>query len=382
MYFLFDFLHAHMNLISSTSKLSNLQTFQTIIQNVIFEGSLKTIPMKTIRKFALIFLALVSCSPLFAQQRSKNATIVDITVNDLAAAEKKVSAFIAENNLQPGKYYKSKYYIEIQLFLDQEQYDKVVSQYKTWGYISNENTTQTTYEYDMQKLREDLVQLRNEKETYLSLSRYADSTAKGSYATYIEKTIGIDKAILQDEMKLKEFENASKVNYIQIKVTEESNSTMEYSSTWVNMPGLEYSHLWVEQPKSGVTPSVMHGVSLKYMFNTGKSYGMLGLYKNYEAKTKYNEVYTFAFGQDFYSRRMGRGQRKFFNLYTSFNAGVYVLTGENQRSASWFVNPYLGLEIFKNKYFLIDNKVGYFMPYRDNRNLRGLLYNFSFNFVF
>lgn len=333
-------------------------------------------------KCYLVFFFIILCSGTFAQRRTKNSTVTDIMVNDLALTGKKIDAFLSANQIQPGKYNRSKYYIEIQVFVSQALYDKMIAEYQGWGYVSSENTTQSTYDFDISNLKQDIAQLKSEKVTYQSLARYADSTAKGNYLAYIEKTVELDKAIAANEKKLREYENSDNLNYIQIKVTEERNSTMEYSSSWVNMPGLEYSHLWIEQPQAGVTPSSMHGVSLKYMFNTGKSYGILGLYKNYGAKTQVNEAYVFAFGQDFYSRRMGRGQRKFFNLYTSFNAGVYVLSGESQRSASWFVNPYLGLEIFKNKYLLVDNKVGYFMPYRDNRNMRGLLYNFSFNFVF
>ena len=335
--------------------------------------------MKTIKNsFLQVLLITILSSNAFGQL--KNSTTVDIIVNDIETMDKKITAFLQTNNLKVGKYNKSNYEIEIQINAGQKWYDSIVKEYRTWGYISSENTTVITHQPEIEKLREHIIQLQKEKSAYLSLAKYADSTSKGNYLGYIEKTIEMDKAIYQDEMKLKELESSS--NYIQISLREEPNSTMKYSSSWVNMPGLEYSHLWIEQPEAGVTPSVMHGVSLKYLFNRGKSYGILGLYKSFEANTKFNQIYTFAFGQDFYSRRMGRGQRKFFNLYTSFNAGVYILTGEEQRSASWFINPFLGVEIFKNKYFLIDNKVGYFLPYRDNRNMRGLLYNFSFNFVF
>ena len=150
------------------------------------------------------------------------------------------------------------------------------------------------------------------------------------------------------------------------------------------MPGIEFSLLKIEQPEEGHSPELMSGIGLKYLFNTGKSYGIVGLYKSIDADndTEIDETYIFALGQDFYSKHMGRGQRKFFNLYTSFNAGLYISTSENQNINSWFINPFLGLEIFKNKYFLIDNKVGYFLPFENNRTQRGLLYNFSINFVF
>lgn len=332
-------------------------------------------------KSLLLLLCLVSGS-LFAQFRAKTSTDVDITVNDLGATEKKIEAFLAANALKPVKYNRTKYHIEIELYAPQTVFDKLVGEYRSWGYISSEKTGMVSYEPEMAKLRDDILHLQQQLETYRTLAAYADSNVRSSYLGYREKMLETEKLIYQSQAKLAEYTNGSLYNFVQLDLREEANSTMDYSSSWVNMPGVEYSHLWVEQPRAGITPSVMHGVSLKYMFNTGKSYGILGLYKNYDTKTLVNEAYLFAFGQDFYSRRMGRGQRKFLNLYTSFNAGVYILTGEEQKSASWFINPFLGLELFKNKYFLIDNKVGYFLPYKDNRDLRGLLYNVSFNFVF
>jgi len=48
----------------------------------------------------------------------------------------------------------------------------------------------------------------------------------------------------------------------------------------------------------------------------------------------------------------------------------------------FYLAPSIGIEIYKNKYFLIDTKVNYFVPFSYNRNLRGISYNASFNFVF
>lgn len=330
---------------------------------------------------SFLFIMCMLPGKTFSQHKASNSNLVDIMTNNLNQTEAKVKKYVADNKLKLSKYNRSEYHLEIQLFADSTAADKLITEYKTWGYVSSENLVKATYQSDIDKLNDEIDQLKKEKATYQSMAKYSDSTAKSSLV-YIEKTVELDKAIYQSETKLKELTNSNHITYIQIKIREEKNTTMEYSSSWVNMPGLEYSALWIEQPKAGKTPEMMQGISLKYMFNTGKSYGILGLYKNFGEKTEADQMFTLAFGQDFYSRRMGRGQRKFFNLYTSLNGGFYVLSGTDQRSSSWFINPYLGLEIFKNKYFLIDNKVGYFLPYRDNRNMRGLLYNVSFNFVF
>ena len=159
------------------------------------------------------------------------------------------------------------------------------------------------------------------------------------------------------------------------------------------MPGVEYSYYRVEQPKDTVTSPVYQGVFLKYVFTRGKSFATLGAYKSTakpsnaadtlaNSPSAYSEFFAFGFGQDFYSKHLGRGNRKFLNLYTGYTIGGMLLSNDLKNKFSTYVAPSIGLELFKNKYVLIDTKLNYMVPFKDTRHVRGLAFNASFNFVF
>ena len=126
---------------------------------------------------------------------------------------------------------------------------------------------------------------------------------------------------------------------------------------------------------------------LKYLFTRGKSYAKLSILKGVnqlqDTLPNYSELFQFSFGQDYYTKHFGRGQRQFFNLYSGYDVGGVFATGQEVNSKFLpFIKVHLGVELFKNKYILIDNKISYFVPFVNNREFRGLSYSASFNFVF
>jgi len=123
------------------------------------------------------------------------------------------------------------------------------------------------------------------------------------------------------------------------------------------------------------------------MITKGKSHFTLGALKSFQANEAdtlgFSEQLHFGFGQDFYTKHFGRGKRKWFNLYSGYNIGGMYLTGDNVED-DWlpYANVYLGNEIFKNRYILVDTKAGYHLPFRYNKNMRGWTAQVAFNFVF
>lgn len=71
------------------------------------------------------------------------------------------------------------------------------------------------------------------------------------------------------------------------------------------MPGVEYSYLDIEVHTTGLSAEYYQGYFLQYLFNKGKSFAILGVYKNTDiAKTDnmaFSEMFLLGFGQDFYS---------------------------------------------------------------------------------
>jgi hypothetical protein len=125
---------------------------------------------------------------------------------------------------------------------------------------------------------------------------------------------------------------------------------------------------------------------LKYLFTKGKSYASVGAYKSLKSPSDtsrfYSELFVINFGQDFYSRHLGRGNKKMGNLYSGYTLGYMIATNDSRKSDILYLSPSVGLELFKNKYLLWDVKANYMIPFTYNRNLRGIAFNTSLNFVF
>ncbi|TGE18613.1 hypothetical protein [Hymenobacter elongatus] len=159
--------------------------------------------------------------------------------------------------------------------------------------------------------------------------------------------------------------------------------------SFVNMPGVEYSYLRLDNPAVGRTSLAYQGYAIKYLFTRGKSYFNLGVYKpvtkNATDGEFVNELFVINFGQDFYPRNFGRGRRRFMNLYTSYQVGGFILNRNNDEENEFIPNLNLGLgvELVKTRHILLDTKASYFVPLDSrSRDLRGILGQASFNFVF
>jgi hypothetical protein len=331
----------------------------------------------------IVLLSITSISSFLFSQGQNRTFEVDIITDDINESSSLIDSFLSQYSIQPKNRSKKNYQFDVSFYATNESFDSFLDLYKQLGFVRNEKMiSNDLLKQEKIKLNKKISSLEKESRLYFKLSEYADTVSPEQNLKFKEKLILIEKQKAEIELELLEIDKKENLNRISLSVSEEKDPTKEYNGNWINMPGVEGSSLWIEQPNSGETASQMIGISLKYLFNSKKTYGFAGLYRSLDQNVSTDELYVVGFGQDFYSKRLGKGQRKFFNLYTSLNTGVYIATGENQNSASWFINPYLGVEIFKNKYFLIDNKVGYFLPYRDNRHMRGLLYNFSINFAF
>jgi hypothetical protein len=158
--------------------------------------------------------------------------------------------------------------------------------------------------------------------------------------------------------------------------------------SFVNMPGVEYGMLRLDNPQPGLTAQVYQGYAIKYLFTRGKSYLNLGVYKpvtKQEGSEFVDELFVINFGQDFYPRNFGRGRRRYLNLYSSYQLGGFILNQQGGEKNEFIPNLNLGLgvELLKTRHILIDTKGSYFIPlHQKSRELRGLLGQASFNFVF
>jgi hypothetical protein len=176
---------------------------------------------------------------------------------------------------------------------------------------------------------------------------------------------------------------------VRFTINDEMSTPNNSRVSFVNMPGIEYGFLKIENPTAGISAKSYQGATIKYMFTRGKSYFNLGVYRAIDNNTAdtslINELFMMNFGQDFYPRNFGRGKRRFLNLYTGYQIGGFISNQNNNKNSVFIPNANLsfGVELIKTKHILVDNKVSYFLPLNElNRNMRGILYQASFNFVF
>lgn len=322
-----------------------------------------------------------SCFHLVKAQEVVRNVDIKIVVGDLKKAESKLSVFLKDMGIIPSQLSIQERTVVAEFRVNPQGFDSTLLVLGSWGNITKE--LYTTNHKALQTIKELQLQrelLEEEKAQWLKLAQFADSVSKiEDLIFYNEKVLKLNTKIAEIKMQLFELQEKQMFSRVHLTLYEYKPGSREYE--FINAPGIELSALFIENPETGFAPSVMHGVTLKYLFNTSKSYGVLGIYKGMESTATVSDMFLLAYGQDFYSKKLGYGLRKFFNPYTSFNLGVYVANGNDFKSRSWFMNPFLGIEIIKTKNFLLETKVGYFLPYKDNRDLRGLLWNLSVNFT-
>ncbi len=307
-----------------------------------------------------------------------------------------LTSFLKQYAVRINKKEETTEYLEVDFTVAPEHLGKLDSLSTLLGWLeSNSMTTvdksarlaRTTYDLEDEQIRMDSLQ---------AAVRKANQSPE-ALAT-LEKGIARTEATLRTlRRELRSIGNRDSLALVSIKLHDEiSVPTTSGKISFVNMPGVEYGFLFIENPKPGISAKTYQSYAIKYMFTRGKSYFTVGVLKEVNTgvtnpepekndSTRYGEMFAFGFGQDFYPKHFGRGKRKFFNLYTGYQLGLAILTQKDEEDSRAMptANLSMGLELIKTKHILLDNKVSYFLPLHDlNRNLRGIMYNASFNFVF
>src|SRR5688572_2791995 len=257
------------------------------------------------------------------------------------------------------------------------------------GWVIENSLTSQNFQQNIRQLKINVQDEEQEQQRLRELMQQPGTTPeqKTQFQNRIDNSVANKKRQLQE---LRNYEDYDSLAFITINLYDEiTYPTGNQKIAFVNMPGVEYSILIPENPKVGVSNNMYQGYLIKYLFTRGKSYLDLGVYKavdnNRNDSTLINELFLINFGQDFYPRHFGRGKRKYLNLYTCYQIGGFIINRNNDKGNTFNPNLNLGIgvELFKSKHILLDNKVTYFLPLNElNRNLRSITYNASLNFVF
>lgn len=347
----------------------------------------------------LLTITLLLSSAVFAQETKSPEAIsqnleIEIQVLDFAQAETKINELIqatgsavensSRNSIENG--YKN---LRLKILTDKTGFQRFRSELPGFGSVNKNFVTTTNKNNDVENMVIELNYLKKQRELYLDELKSIDKMInKTAYENFWNKSREFDERIFRIEKSILESKQETRNYSITVMMTEFHAEPMDsYSFQWVNMPGFEVSYLNPENPKPGLSGTGYKGAGVKYLFSKGKSYFVFSILKSNDPvsdSTQIRDMFLYGYGVDFYPRYFGRGQREFFNLYSGFNFGGIYMTGTNSSYHIGYLSPYLGLEIYKNQFVLLDFKSGYLIPMDQSTNLnfRGLTSHLSFNFVF
>ncbi|PZX20728.1 hypothetical protein LX69_00153 [Breznakibacter xylanolyticus] len=314
---------------------------------------------------------------------STNASI-NIISPSMAEARIQLNQFLTSNNinLEFQKEYtgQTNYHFP----LSENQWKQLEQMLPQLGHVASLELTKENQQDAVDRIHLELNYLNEKKDSYAALLKEIDNKSD-QYMELWREMKNIEEKIFNLKRNLITYQNTDNLYNVKIFVTDETTTPDKTRVSFINMPGAEYSYLTINTPTQGLSAAHYDGYFLKYMFTRGKSFITLGAYNStapQQNDSTLTELFVFGFGQDFYSRYLGRGHRRFFNLYSGYTIGYMLGTGEVTTEDIFFVTPSVGLELFKNRYLLIDTKAGYFIPFNYNKQMRGWNINASLNFVF
>jgi len=347
--------------------------------------------MKTLKN-TLILAFLLFCFSASGQNMVQN---VDITlfVKELAPVRQPIADFLKKNpQISLLRYeeskptYGSSKTIVMEVVCDEKNGELLESQLAVWGFVDGRQISTVNNTFEMDKRKMELVFLKKRMETY---QKELDLSQRNSeqYERYFLEIRKLEDQIFRLEKDITELaQQVSNYNY-KILFQEENSTPQNSNIAFINMPGIQYGFMKLENPTANFSASSYQGLSLKYMFTRGKSFVEIGAYRNVDKlnetdSSTISELFIYSFGQDFYPTRFGRGKRRFLNLYTGYVIGGVFATSTNSSHHFVQITPHFGIELFKSRSILLDTNVGYFIPFYQNRSLRGWSANVAFNFLF
>jgi len=352
--------------------------------------------MKISNVFRSVAFLFCIFSAEFLPAQTKSYIVVEATQTlrseDYIGSIAKISEFLLNEGVRVEQQSQSRSVFTVKCNLNETQYVNYRKILVNCGYMASDNLTRMDNTDRVDELNSSL-QFQQEQLLQQRAALNKMSPDSEQYTVMWQSTYDTESGIRKTQREIANLTESEFYYAINLDINDETYTPQSSNVTFVNMPGVEYSYYRVEQPKDTITSPVYQGVFLKYVFTRGKSFATLGAYKS-TSKTNapadtlapvssaYTEFFSFGFGQDFYSKHLGRGNRKFLNLYTGYTIGGMTLSNDVKNKFSGYLAPSIGVELFKNKYILIDTKAAYFLPLSNNKNLRGLSISTSFNFVF
>ena len=332
----------------------------------------------------------------FPQETNKNnyssRRDISVEVTNLSKIEKSLNVFLKEYNSKILTQNTTQRTMRTEFALDMAHLDLLENILEETGYITKKNYDYTDVDEMIKKIENEKERLKGDIERFKSdIERIATSdeqaSTKQSQINGKQNQITEKQGLIAEKQNLIEAlrQNANR-SYISLYVSEDD--MLGDGVIFVNMPGFEYGWLFTENPKPGLSAPYYQSYAIKFLFTRGKSYFTLAMMKamDYDKTNDdiFSEYFLINFGQDFYTRHLGRGKRRFFNPYISYQTGGFVANNKlNENKFIFNANVAMGVEFIKTRSFLLDSKVSYFMPLHNSFvYMRGMQASIAANVLF
>lgn len=351
--------------------------------------------MKT--KFTLSFIGLLITSlSLVAQEAQKqyvSETVhFEITSGNVQNSKKILLESIDTTLVVVKTYNESNAAKGVQIYItlntNKAGYEKLEKIIPQLGFLENKKLGSVNNSEEIQGIELEISFLKSKKTAYeAELEKFKGEDYKG----YWQEVRRIEQSIFDLEKLKTTLKNQVYFYIVDISLFEDIGTPQTSNNfgdvQFVNMPGVSATQLIIENPLNNISSKTYQGYEVKYLFTRGKSYLTFGSMKAQNvpaihSDSLFTDLFHYGFGQDFYPRHLGKGRRKFLNLYSGYRIGGTFASAKKLSQHYFYATPHLGIEIIKTKYLLLDLDTGYYIPFYQNNNLRGLQTNLSFNFLF
>jgi len=329
----------------------------------------------------IILATLFAFATLWSQETFYSSYMeLELTTRDFPNVEPVLRSLVKASGAQVTELNQDREHnsVTMTLSVNSQQFDSLSAQLPSLATVAKNHITSEDLGKELMETQEHLTWTKN---LAADNSVQQNDSARQAFRTSIH----------EQELTLRTLQQRAVHHTIHVELSEDNPFQYSYDTdnwfSFINMPGVEAIAFWPQQPAKNRTMDRYQGFSLRYMFTQGKSYVNLGVMKGHGTVTSdslINDIFLYDWGTEFYPRHLGKGKRRFFNLYSGFQFGGMLLGSNDDFQNIFTLEAHVGVELLKLQYLIWDVHTGYLFPINPswNRHMRGVEAGTAFNFVF
>ena len=346
--------------------------------------------------FSIIFAAKLPKQELFFESYAysvESKKSVDIAVEELRNYLKSIHANMQDFNKSSSETLDT---VFIRFSASNDKKEAIKKALESLGRTALTRYEQVDYEDDLTYARYHKTLLEDMKKEYIEQFKVFEKiNDKSSIKSTIDKIRDVNSRIFNLNIAMRQLKQDTTLDHyaVTIKkaklrniVNEDVNKTV-LEQFIPSSIGVDYTFLQIEQALSSFSASLYSGYEVKYRFYNDQSVfkvATLTATQTPSATGAIKALFFYSYGQNFYPLHFRDGKSALSYLYSGFNIGGYIGTKVDSSTVKKvYITPYIGYEIFRNQYIVIDSKLGYFIPFGEQevQNFRGVQYSISASLV-